>query len=96
MKAADQARYARQILLAGVGVAGQTRVMGGVAAVAGVGLGHEVAVRYAERAGFGEIVDGALELDSGAPVTHPAAAAVLAGSRSALTAFREAARGNEA
>ena len=92
MKAADQARYARQILLAGVGVAGQERVLGGVAAVAGDGLHHEVATRYASRAGFAAIAPGAIAVDEPS-VTHPATAAVLAGSRAALVAFRRAVEG---
>ncbi|MEQ9324897.1 MAG: hypothetical protein RIF41_37365 [Polyangiaceae bacterium] len=91
MRPADQGRYARQILLAGVGIAGQARVLSGTAAVTGEGLAHEVATLYATRAGFGELAAGEIALDAAAVVRHPAAAGVLAGSRAALAAFRRTA-----
>lgn len=91
MQAAEQARYGRQLLLSGVGEAGQRRVIAGVARVAGEGLRHEIAMRYATRAGFGTVAAGTIDVDDEAPVTHAAAAAVLAGSRAALVAFRRTA-----
>jgi adenylyltransferase/sulfurtransferase len=91
-----KARYARQILLAEIGPLGQERLLAARAAVAPPGgpstpLAHEIATRYAERAGFGSVVPGSIDHETLAPdeaVRHPAAKAVLAGSRAVLAAMR--------
>ena len=85
------ARFARQILLGGVGRAGQARVLLASAHVGGDGFAHRVAERYALRAGFAAVLPGAIDCEALAPravVTTEAARAVLAGSRAALAAFR--------
>ena len=86
-------RFLRQVLLPEIGAAGQARIGEATAAVAGEGLAHEVAERYARGAGFGAIAPGAIEVAALAPaavVTAPAAAAVLAGARAALAEIRAA------
>jgi hypothetical protein len=95
LSAEAQARFGRQILLPGMGAEGQERLGRALAAVDGEGLEHEVARRYAERAGAC-VVEGPIDLEALAPVTlvnHPAARAVLAGSRAALAVMRAVARG---
>jgi hypothetical protein len=87
------ARYARQIMLAEVGAAGQARICAASAAVAGDGLAHAVAERYARRAGFAAVAPGGIDVDALAPraiASVEAARQVLAGSRAALAAFRAA------
>jgi hypothetical protein len=88
------ARFARQILLVELGLEGQERISAASAAVAGDGrLEHEVAGRYAERAGFAALAPGAIDLDALAPseiVRDASARAVLAGARAALAAMRVA------
>lgn len=84
------ARYARQILLAEVGRDGQARLLDATANLAGDGLAHEVAARYAERAGFRGLEAGHLAVAELAPssiVTNDAARAVLAGARAAVRAI---------
>jgi hypothetical protein len=81
------ARYLRQVILPEVGEAGQRRLSAASAAVAGDGLAHEVAARYAAAAGFGAVTPGAVDVDALAPaalVTTGPAREVLAGSRAAL------------
>lgn len=88
------ALYARQVLLTEVGREGQERVLDAAAAVAGSGLAHRVAERYAERAGFASLVAGPIDRESLAPsaiVSTAAARDVLAGARAALAEFRRAA-----
>jgi hypothetical protein len=97
-------RFLRQVILVEVGPAGQRRLARSSAAVGGTGLAFEVATRYAERAGFAEIVeeprdasaawsvDGAIDVDE-AIVATKAAAEVLKGSRAALRAILAAAKG---
>ncbi len=88
--AVDRARYLRQILLPGVGEAGQARVGCG-ACVVPAGEAGQIAARYALRAGFGEIV-------SGDPPRHelscanPVASVALEGAWAALVGFRLTAR----
>lgn len=90
MRPDQAARYARQILLSGVGPEGQERVLAARASVAGEGLEHEIASRYARRAGFGEVTAGPIVIDEPS-LGHEAPRRVLAGSRAALRAFRAAA-----
>ena len=87
----DPERFLRQVLLPEIGPAGQERLASASAAVAGDGLHHEVATRYARAAGVGAIVAGPVDVDRLAPVevcVHPAARSVLAGARAALGALR--------
>lgn len=89
------ARFGRQILLPGMGEEGQERLARATAFVAGEGLAHEVACRYAERAGVA-VAPGPIDRDALAPsalVKHPAPRAMLAGSRAALAVLRRAAGG---
>jgi hypothetical protein len=87
------ARFVRQILLPEIGAAGQRRVEAAAAAVAGQGLAHEIACRYAEGAGFGRVTPGPIDVDALAPadlVSDPSARHVLAGARAALAELRRA------
>ena len=92
-------RFLRQVILVEVGPAGQRRIARATAALAGDGLGHEIAARYAARAGFARIEPGAVDaldadaLAARAIVTNEPAREVLAGSRAALRAILAAARG---
>ena len=88
----DRSRFVRQMLVAGVGEAGQDRIGAAIAEVGGEGLHHEVATAYARRAGVAEVVAGAIDETALAPpfLTHPAARAVVAGSRAALGVLRAA------
>ena len=94
MRPDEAARYARQILLEGVGVVGQERVLEATAAVGGEGLEHLVAIRYARRSGFARVTAGSVEVNDEV-VRHPVAARFLAGSRAALVAFVSAAGGRD-
>lgn len=88
----DPERFVRQVLLAEIGPAGQARLATAAAPVAGDGLHHEVAARYARAAGLGAIVAGPIDLDHLAPTAvcvHPSARMVLAGARAALAAIRD-------
>jgi hypothetical protein len=87
------ARFVRQVLLPEIGEAGQQRLLAASAAVAGDGLAHEVASRYATGAGFGGLGPGAIDVDALAPadrITDPSARQVLAGARAALAEMRRA------
>ena len=87
------ARFLRQVLLPEIGEAGQRRLGEATAAVAGEGLAHEIAARYAEGAGFGTVAPGAIDVDALAPsaiVKDPCAREVLAGARAALREMRAA------
>ena len=87
-------RYLRQVILVDVGPSGQRRIAEARAAVGGEGLGHAIATRYAERAGFAEVTPGAIDSqDEDRVVATSAPAAVLAGSRAALRAILAAVRG---
>lgn len=89
----DPARYLRQIMLPEVGDTGQARIAAATAFVRGSGLAHEVAARYATRAGFGGVEPGPIDVTELAPsdvVQGDAAREVLAGSRAALSAVRHA------
>jgi hypothetical protein len=91
MTPADRARYARQLMLPSFYHGGQSRLCESVAAVDGDGLAHDVARRYAERAGFARTDPGAIDLATAAPdtlVANDAARQVLAGSRAALAEIR--------
>lgn len=93
----DAARFLRQTLLPEIGAGGQRRICDGAAHVAGASLAHEVAMLYARGAGFGRVVEGAIDLDALAPPSlrlTEEARAVLAGSRAALAAIRLAALGD--
>ena len=87
----QQLRYARQLLLVEIGENGQRLLQAASADLGGVGLDHEVAVAYATRAGIGNIGCGAID-GTLAPsfLENPAARAVVAGSRAALSAMRTA------
>jgi hypothetical protein len=94
----EAARYARQILLAEVGVEGQARICAAEARVGGEGLVHELAESYAERAGFAAVLPGPVDVEALAPrrlIREPAARAVLAGARAALAAMRKALGGGD-
>jgi hypothetical protein len=96
MDAQSRARWARQILLAEVGVEGQRRIASAVAPVSGAGLEHEVASLYASRAGA-RTAAGDVDVDELAPravVTVPEAARVLAGARAALRVLARAVEGS--
>jgi molybdopterin/thiamine biosynthesis adenylyltransferase len=87
-------RFVRQVLLPEIGEAGQRRLGAATASVAGAGLAHEVAARYAEAAGFGAVAPGPVDVAALAPasvVTTAAAREVLAGARAALAEIRRAA-----
>jgi hypothetical protein len=88
----DRARYARQIRLVEIGESGQARLEGGVAAVLGEGLCHEIATAYAARAGIGRLVAGTIDEAKLAPpfLENATARAVVAGSRAALSCLRAA------
>ena len=88
----DRARYARQMRLVEIGESGQARLEGGVAAVLGQGLCHEIATAYAARAGMGRLVAGTIDEAKLAPpfLENAAARAVVAGSRAALSCLRAA------
>ena len=90
MNLADRSRYARQMLVAEVGEAGQERLAQAIVALGGEGLDHVIACAYARRAGVGAIVDGPLDESVLAPsfVATPAIRAVVAGARAALGALR--------
>jgi threonine dehydrogenase-like Zn-dependent dehydrogenase len=80
------------MLLVEIGEDGQRRLGAAVAAVAGNGLTHAIATAYAERAGIGKVVAGAIDEARLAPafLQHAAPRAMVAGSRAALAAFRDA------
>ena len=78
-----RARFARQILLIGVGEEGQRRIERSVARVPSRGLAGEVAGAYASRAGFRGVVDGPGET-APAFVRAPAARDVIGGSLAVL------------
>jgi hypothetical protein len=80
------------MLLAEIGEDGQRRLGGAMAAVAGQSLAHEIASSYARRAGIGTIAPGAIDELALAPsfLEYAAPRAVVAGSRSALAALRDA------
>jgi hypothetical protein len=90
----DASRYLRQVLLSEIGPAGQGRIKGASAAVGGSGLlSNEVAELYARGAGFGAVLPGAIDVSRLAPLSEVrscGAREVLAGSRAALAAVREA------
>ena len=88
----DFRRYARQMRLAEVGEEGQRRLGDALAAVDGEGLKHEMATAYARRAGVGGIAAGEVDESCLAPsfIEHAAPRAVVAGSRAALAALRDA------
>ncbi|HMI86144.1 MAG TPA: hypothetical protein VK550_18745 [Polyangiaceae bacterium] len=85
-------RYARQMLLAEIGEEGQRRLGAAVAAVQGDGLGHEIATSYARRAGIGAMAPGTIDEARLAPsfLEYAAPRKVVAGSRAALSALRQA------
>jgi hypothetical protein len=87
----DSLRYARQMLLVEIGENGQRLLEAATADLGGVGLDHEVAEAYARRAGIGSVAQGTIE-GALAPsfLENPAARAVVAGSRAALSAVRAA------
>lgn len=83
----DPERYLRQIILAGVGEEGQRRLAASSATVGGDSLAQRIAATYCERAGFGRVEPGSVEVEQLSPrevITEPAAREVLAGSRAAL------------
>jgi hypothetical protein len=88
----EGARSIRQMLVAEIGAAGQARIEGASASVAGDGLVHEIAAAYALRAGIARIVPGAIDEERLAPafLENPAARAMVAGSRAALASIRAA------
>jgi hypothetical protein len=103
----EAVRFLRHFLVAEIGRAGQARIAASVARVgrdprAGGeiqgrksqdALAHEMAERYAERAGFATIAPGSIDIEKLAPldvVRTAAARAVLAGSRASLAAIRSA------
>jgi len=86
------ARWVRQMLVAEIGEAGQARLAKGTARVAGEGLAHEIGMAYALRADIGRVVPGPIDEARLAPafLRAPAARAMVAGSRAALSALRSA------
>jgi hypothetical protein len=87
------ARFLRQVLLPEIGEAGQRRIESRAAHVAGSGLSHEVASRYAIGAGFAGTAPGPIDVDALAPadlIRDPPAREILAGSRAALSEMRRA------
>ena len=85
----DLRRFARQIIVDGVGEDGQRRLAEATAPVLGSGLAHEIATSYASRAGVGRIVPGSIDpaLETGF-LELGAARDVVAGSRAALATIR--------
>ena len=87
----DKVRYARHLMLVGIGEPGQEKLGRAIASVPDEGLAGAVATRYAERAGFGRVVASASppELALACPdfVTTAAAREVVAGSLAALAAL---------
>jgi hypothetical protein len=77
------------MLLVEIGEKGQRLLEAATAQLGGMGLEHEVAEAYARRAGIGNVVPGAID-GARAPsfLKNPAARAVVAGSRAALSALR--------
>jgi hypothetical protein len=97
MSPGEAARYARQILLVGVGESGQERVLAARAPVGGPGLAHEIATRYAGRAGFAKVIAGPIPSEDDAEIVrHEAPRRVFEGSRAALAVFRATVSGEEA
>jgi hypothetical protein len=88
----DSRRYARQMRIAEIGESGQRRLAAATAAVSGETLAHGIATAYAERAGIEDIRAGIVDPEGLAPpfLEHPAARAVVAGARAALSAMRAA------
>ena len=88
----NTARYARQMIVAEIGDAGQARLKAAAAPLAGVGLAHEIATAYAMRAGIGTIEPGPIDEASLAPpfLELRSTRAVVAGSRAALSVMRKA------
>lgn len=83
----DAERFVRQILVDGIGEAGQRAIGAAPARVGGAALANEVATLYASAAGFAEIVPAAAALDPLVPeewVVEPEAREALAGARAAL------------
>jgi hypothetical protein len=88
-RADTSVRYARQMLLAEIGERGQRLLGAATAHVAGTGLDHEIAASYAHRAGIGTVAPGFIHHELAPPfLENPAARAVVAGSRAALSAMR--------
>ena len=98
----QRALYLRQIMLPQIGEAGQRRICSAASPVAAskdmnerlVRTAHEVATRYALRAGFQRTAPGGIVMEEEAPsewLAQPVARAFLAGARSALRAVRQAA-----
>lgn len=88
----DAQRFVRQILVDGIGEAGQRAIGEADAPVAGPAFANEVASLYALAAGFGRVVEAPGPLDPAAPeawVTDPSARAGLAGARAALRAITD-------
>ncbi len=85
----DHARFLRQILVDGIGEAGQRLVSRASAPVSGSSAAHDVAALYARRAGFAELAPGPASFDELAPewVMAPDARDVLAGARAATRAI---------
>lgn len=91
----DLRRFARQIIVEGVGEEGQRRLAEATAPVAGSGLAHEIATSYASRAGVGSITAGPIDVALGSDFLElDAARAVVAGSRAALAVIRGAILGD--
>jgi hypothetical protein len=88
-------RLERQVQLVEIGAAGQARISAHTAAVPSEasGLVGLVARRYAERAGFADVVEGPAE-EAPDFVEAPAARAVVAGSLAALREIRAAVFGD--
>src|SRR5262249_20476148 len=87
----DLRRFARQMIVEGVGEEGQRRLAEVTARVAGSGLAHEIATSYASRAGVGTIEPGTIDPALGSAFLElEAARAVVAGSRAALAVIRGA------
>jgi hypothetical protein len=85
------ARFVRQVLLPEIGAAGQRRIEAAPAAIAGDGLAHEIASRYAIAAGFAGTAPGPIDVGALAPaelVHDPRAREILAGARAALGEIR--------
>lgn len=77
-------RYVRQLLLAGWGPEGQARVEQADVRTGGSSFAHDIASRYAKRAGARAIVEAEMEL------RVDAAEEVTAGARLALRELRRA------
>ncbi|NUP09364.1 MAG: hypothetical protein HOW73_25200 [Polyangiaceae bacterium] len=94
----DAELYVRQILVDGIGDAGQRAICASDAPVAGHGFASEVARLYAVAAGFGSISDAPAPLDPGVGegwVVDAAASEALAGARAALRAIHRAVENEE-